>query len=116
MAVGLRATVLSALLLAFGTMITYPFEMDTIVRLSGDRLVATHYGLYNTVCGIAITLGNLLTGAALDASRAAGVPALPWLALLTLGLGCAAALRGLNRFGRLTRAAPMSSGPRQRLH
>ncbi|WP_328680666.1 MFS transporter [Streptomyces sp. NBC_00322] len=108
--------VLSALLLAFGTMITYPFEMDTIVRLSGDRRVATHYGLYNTVCGIGITLGNLLTGASLDASRAAGVPALPWLALLTLGLGCAAALRGLNRSGRLTRAAPMSSGPRERLH
>ncbi|MEU7688766.1 MFS transporter, partial [Streptomyces spectabilis] len=31
---------LAALLLALGTMIAYPFEMDTIVRLSGDRLVA----------------------------------------------------------------------------
>ena len=63
---------LAALLLALGTMIAYPFEMDTIVRLSGDRLVATHYGLYNTICGVGITLGNLLTGAALDAARAAG--------------------------------------------
>ncbi|UQA92454.1 MFS transporter [Streptomyces halobius] len=93
---------LSALLLALGTMITYPFEMDTIVRLSGDRLVATHYGLYNTICGIGITLGNLLTGAALDASRAAGMPALPWLVLPTLGLACAAALHWLHRTGRLT--------------
>ncbi|MGW0395019.1 MFS transporter [Streptomyces sp. NPDC003042] len=92
---------LSALLLALGTMIAYPFEMDTIVRLSGDRLVATHYGLYNTICGVGIALGNLLTGAALDAARAAGVPALPWLALLLLGLGCAAALYGLHRTGRL---------------
>ncbi|MCC3766154.1 MFS transporter [Streptomyces sp. UNOC14_S4] len=99
---------LSALLLALGTMIAYPFEMDTIVRLSGNRLVATHYGLYNTICGIGITLGNLLTGAALDASRAAGLSALPWLALLMLGLACAAALYGLHRTGRLT-AAP---GPR----
>ncbi|WP_335932239.1 MFS transporter [Streptomyces sp. PTD5-9] len=96
--------VLSALLLAVGTMIAYPFEMDTVVRLSGDRLVATHYGLYNTVCGVGITLGNLLTGAALDAAREAGMPALPWAALTVLGLACAAALRRLHRTGRL--AAP----------
>jgi MFS family permease len=95
---------LSALLLALGTMIAYPFEMDTIVRLSGDRLVATHYGLYNTICGVGITLGNLLTGAALDAARNAGVSALPWIVLLLLGLACAAALYGLDRTGRL--AAP----------
>ncbi|WP_413807705.1 MFS transporter [Streptomyces sp. OE57] len=92
---------LSALLLALGTMIAYPFEMDTIVRLSGNRLVATHYGLYNTICGVGITLGNLLTGAALDAARAAGMSALPWLALLALGLACAVALYGLHRTGRL---------------
>ncbi|CAM5684212.1 putative MFS-type transporter [Streptomyces afghaniensis 772] len=99
---------LAALLLAVGTMIAYPFEMDTIVRLSGDRLVATHYGLYNTICGIGITLGNLLTGAALDAAREAGVPALPWICLCGLGLACAAALYGLHRTGRL--AAP-AAGP-----
>ncbi|MFZ3495845.1 MFS transporter [Streptomyces sp. 5.8] len=92
---------LSALLLALGTMIAYPFEMDTIVRLANDRLVATHYGLYNTICGIGITLGNLLTGAALDAARSAGMSALPWLALFALGLLCAAALYGLHRTGRL---------------
>ncbi|WP_413102828.1 MFS transporter [Streptomyces sp. Inha503] len=92
---------LSASLLALGTMIAYPFEMDTIVRLSGNRLVATHYGLYNTICGVGITLGNLLTGAALDAARAAGMSALPWLALLALGLACAVALYGLHRTGRL---------------
>lgn len=97
---------LAALLLAIGTMIAYPFEMDTIVRLSGDRLVATHYGLYNTICGIGITLGNLLTGAALDAAREAGLPALPWFALCALGAACAAALYGLHRTGRLATPAP----------
>lgn len=98
--------VAAALLLAVGTMIAYPFEMDTIVRLCGDRLVATHYGLYNTICGIGITLGNLLTGAALDAARSAGMPALPWIALSALGLACAAALYGLHRTGRLAAPAP----------
>ncbi|MFD3947510.1 MDR family MFS transporter [Streptomyces sp. NPDC058579] len=95
------APTLAALLLAMGTMIAYPFEMDTIVRLSGDRLVATHYGLYNTVCGVGITLGNLLIGAALDAARKAGLSALPWLALTALGLVCTAALYVLHRTGRL---------------
>ncbi|GGT19499.1 MULTISPECIES: MFS transporter [Streptomyces] len=101
--------VLAAVLLAVGTMVAYPFEMDTLVGLSGDRLVATHYGLYNTVCGIGITVGNLLTGAALDAARAAGVPSLPWLALLALGVLCAGALLALERTGRLAppgRGAP----------
>lgn len=93
---------LAALMLALGTMIAYPFEMDTIVRLAGDRLVATHYGLYNTICGIGIALGNLLTGAALDAARSAGMSALPWIALCLLGLGCAAALAGLRRSGCLS--------------
>ncbi|MEU0680175.1 MULTISPECIES: MFS transporter [Streptomyces] len=97
---------LAALLLALGTMIAYPFEMDTIVRLSGDRLVATHYGLYNTICGVGITLGNLLTGAALDAAREAGMSALPWLALLALGVACAGSLYALHRTGRLAHPAP----------
>ncbi|WP_329394820.1 MFS transporter [Streptomyces melanogenes] len=96
---------LAALLLAVGTMIAYPFEMDTIVRLCGDRLVATHYGLYNTICGVGIALGNLLTGAALDAAREAGMPALPWISLLVLGVACAAALHVLHRSGRLATSA-----------
>ncbi|MFJ9792980.1 MFS transporter [Streptomyces globosus] len=101
--------VLAALLLAVGTMVAYPFEMDTLVGLSGDRLVATHYGLYNTVCGIGITVGNLVTGAALDAARAAGAAPLPWLALLALGVLCAGALLAMDRTGRL--APPGRSAP-----
>jgi MFS family permease len=101
--------VLAAVLLATGTMIAYPFEMDLIVTLSGDRLVATHYGLYNTICGIGITVGNLLTGAALDAARGAGLPAVPWLVLGGLGGLAAVALRALHRTGRL--AAPEPARP-----
>ncbi|MFD5555104.1 MFS transporter [Streptomyces sp. NPDC127068] len=99
---------LAALLLAVGTMIAYPFEMDIVVRLAGGRWVATHYGFYQTVCGIGITLGNLVTGAAVDASRAAGAPALPWAALGVLGLGSAVALHALHRAGRLAPARPVT--------
>ncbi|WP_445398865.1 MFS transporter [Streptomyces sp. LE64] len=99
---------LAALLLAVGTMIAYPFEMDIVVRLSGDRWVATHYGLYQTVCGLGITLGNLLTGAALDAARSAGAPALPWAALCLLGLGSCLAVRALHRAGHLAPVHPVT--------
>ncbi|MGH3846700.1 MAG: MFS transporter [Pseudonocardiaceae bacterium] len=104
-AVLLAPLVLSAALLALGTIVVFPFEMDTIVTLSDNRLVATHYGLYNTVCGIGIMLGNVLTGTALDLGRAAGLPSLPWFALAGIGLLCAAGVGALDRAGRLQRPA-----------
>ncbi|WP_184738341.1 MFS transporter [Streptomyces netropsis] len=96
---------ISALFIALGTMLAYPFEMDTIVALAGNRYVATHYGLYNTISGIGITVGNLLTGVTLDAARTAGAPALPWAVLAATGGACALAVLGLHRTGRLTLAA-----------
>ncbi|MEV6240482.1 MFS transporter [Lentzea sp. NPDC051838] len=93
-------------LLALGTMVVFPFEMDKIVSLSGDRLVATHYGLYNTVVGVGILLGNLLTGIAFDAAARAGVPWMPWLALTSVGLGCAWALKKLAQRKLASRVEP----------
>jgi len=92
----------AAIMLAVGTMVAFPFEMDTIVSLSGGRLVATHYGIYNTICGIGITIGNLLTGATLDAARANGIPGLPWLTLAVLGALSAGMLARLHHTGRLS--------------
>lgn len=91
------ALVVTAILLALGTVAVFPFEMDTVVRLSGDRLVATHYGFYNTVVGIGILAGNLGTGTVLDLARAASWPEIPWLGLIALGAACAVGLRALDR-------------------
>ncbi len=88
-------------LLSLGTIISYPFQMDTIVTLARGSLVATHYGLYNTICGIGITLGNLAAGSALDLAHAAGLAVVPWLALGALGGLCTVAIRHLDRAGRL---------------
>ncbi|MGW6740132.1 MFS transporter [Streptomyces sp. NPDC055025] len=93
-------------LLAAATAVLYPFEMDTIVALSGGRWVATHYGLYNTVCGIGITVGNLSTGAVLDIGRHTGFAALPWVVLALVGAGCATAVAALARGGHLGVATP----------
>ncbi|MDP4505458.1 MFS transporter [Nonomuraea turcica] len=89
------AVIACAALLAVGNALTYPFEMDAVVRLSGERLVATHYGLYNTVAGIGIAVGNLLVGAL---TGSAGV----WIVLAFVGSLCALAVGLLNRGGMLT--------------
>ncbi|MDX2295537.1 MULTISPECIES: MFS transporter [Streptomyces] len=95
---GAPALLLCAAVLAVANAVLYPYEMDTVVALSRGRWVATHYGLYNTVCGIGITLGNLGTGVLLDVT---GWTAAPWLALCGVGLACAAAVAALGRGGRL---------------
>jgi MFS family permease len=86
------AVLVAALLLALGTMIAFPFEMDAIVDLSGGTGVGTHYGVYSTIGGIGITLGNLAVGAALGT---AAPPAWVWLGMAACGLACAAAVRAL---------------------
>lgn len=100
------ALVIAAGLLALGTVAVFPFEMDTVVRLSGERLVATHYGLYNTIVGVGILLGNLFTGTVFDLARAAGWPEIPWLGLALLGGVCALGLRRLDRAQRLAAPVP----------
>ncbi|MGW2715794.1 hypothetical protein ACWC4J_43630, partial [Streptomyces sp. NPDC001356] len=102
---GLCALTVCAVLLAWGGALLYPFEMDTVVRLAGDRLVATYYGAYNTASGIAISLGNLAVGALFDT----GVRWLPWAALAATGLGCAGLVTRLHLGGHLAvRPAPVT--------
>lgn len=91
----------TAVLLSLATMIIYPFEMATIATFGGRHMVGTYYGLYSTLAGVGIAVGNPLTGWALDLGARAGLPALPWLALALIGLGCAAAVAALDRSGRL---------------
>ncbi|MFG2955007.1 MFS transporter [Streptomyces sp. NPDC048291] len=102
----LASLLVAVVLLAAGSAIVYPFEMDTVVALSGNRLVATHYGLYNTVSGLGITLGNLATGALWDFARQHDARWLPWTALTATGLTCAASVAALARTGRLTTRQP----------
>ncbi|MET9103686.1 MFS transporter [Streptomyces antibioticus] len=97
----LAALVAAVVLLAAGSAVVYPFEMDTVVALSGNRLVATHYGLYNTVSGLGITIGNLAVGALWDFAVRHDALWLTWGALTMTGLVCAASVAALARSGRL---------------
>ncbi|MDJ0382421.1 MFS transporter [Streptomyces sp. G-G2] len=109
--VGPAALVLCAALLAAGSALLYPFEMDTLIRLSGERLVATYYGAYSTAAGIAVAAGNLGVGALFDLASRLGLPWLPWAALAAVGVGCAAALTALRRAGHLSPAASPLPAP-----
>jgi hypothetical protein len=74
--------------------------------LGQGRLIGTYYGLYTLLSGAGILLGNLASGAAPDLARSAGLPALPWLALLAAGAASAAAVRVLDHRGRLDAPRP----------
>ncbi|MGQ0773764.1 MAG: MDR family MFS transporter [Pseudonocardiales bacterium] len=94
-------TLAATIMLTLGTVLAYPFEMDTIVTLAGGRRVATHYGFYNTLSGIGITVGNLATGLVWDAGQAWNVPALVWVALAATGVTGTLALAWLTRHRHL---------------
>lgn len=90
------ALLTTAIMLAVGSAAVFPFEMDTVMRLAGGRLLATHYGFYNTIIGIGILLGNLATGAIMGAARQAGMSELVWAGLTLVGIFAALGLHRLD--------------------
>lgn len=100
------ALLVAAAILAVGSAAVFPFEMDTVVSLANDKLVGTHYGFYNTIVGVGILAGNLLTGTLMQAARNAGAPQLIWVALSVVGVLSALALHRLDHRGRLDPAQP----------
>ena len=100
------ALLVAAAILAVGSAAVFPFEMDTVVSLARDELVGTHYGFYNTIVGVGILAGNLLTGALMQAARNAGAPELIWVALSLIGILAAWALHRLDHHGLLDPAQP----------
>ncbi|MGE4365311.1 MAG: MDR family MFS transporter [Mycolicibacterium sp.] len=87
--------------LAVGSAAVFPFEMDTVVSLAGNRLVGTHYGFYNTIVGVGILVGNLATGYLMQAAKRVGAPELLWVLLCAIGAVSALALYRLDRHGLL---------------
>ncbi len=94
---GVAALFVSAAMLAVGAAAVFPFEMDTVVSLSGGRLVGTHYGFYNTIVGVGILVGNFATGSVMGAARHLGHSELVWGGLVLVGIVAALALRRLDR-------------------
>ncbi|WP_233213520.1 MDR family MFS transporter [Mycobacterium hubeiense] len=106
---GITALVVATVFLAVGSVAVFPFEMDTVVALADGRLVATHYGFYNTIVGVGILLGNVATGSLLAAARGAGVSELVWAGLVLVGALSALALWSLDRAKRLQPARTVTA-------
>ncbi len=90
--------------LTIGTMMVFPFEMATIANLSRGRVIGTYYSVNNLLSGFGIVFGNLVSAAALGLSHSMRMASIPWLMLLLLGLLSAAALKFVDRGGRLSPA------------
>lgn len=108
------ALLIAAAVLAVGSAAVFPFEMDTVVSLAGNRLVGTHYGFYNTIVGVGILVGNLATGSLMHFTREAGRPELLWVLLTVIGLLSAVALYRLDVRGRLGSAPEAVTEANQR--
>lgn len=91
-AAGVAALLLSASLLAIASAALFPFEMRTVVALSGDRLVATHYGFYSTIVGVGILVGNLAIGSLMTAAHRLNADELVWGGLILVGVATVAGL------------------------
>jgi MFS family permease len=91
------ALLLTTALLAVGTAAVFPFEMNTVISLSGGNHVATHYGFYSTIVGVGILVGTFVTGAVVDAARTAGMSWIVWAGLNMIGMIAAHALYMLER-------------------
>lgn len=100
------SAVLAGAIIAVATMVAYPFEMDMVVTLAGAGRIATHYGIYSTVSGVAVAIGNMLAGGAVDWARSAQMPIVLWLALAALGAACSTAILWLGRRGLFGPAVP----------
>ncbi|MBI2695375.1 MFS transporter [Mycobacterium nebraskense] len=105
------ALLMSAAMLAVGSAAVFPFEMDTVMALARGRLLATHYGFYNTIVGAGILLGNLATGAIMGATRQGGMGALVWAGLILIGAVAAWALHYLDRNHHLQVDNTIEDGP-----
>ncbi|CAM4177259.1 Multidrug resistance protein MdtH [Mycobacterium basiliense] len=110
---GITALLLSASLLAVASAALFPFEMRTVVALSGDRLVATHYGFYSTIVGVGILVGNLGVGWLMTMAHRLNADELVWSGLVLVGLAAVAGLVRLDRHGVRSRPASRSSAAPQ---
>ncbi|OSC39611.1 MDR family MFS transporter [Mycobacterium decipiens] len=98
-AAAVTALLVSAGLLAIASAALFPFEMRTVVSLSGDRLVATHYGFYSSIVGVGILVGNLAIGSLMSVAHRFNADEIVWAGMILVGI---VATIGLFRLDTVT--------------
>ncbi|WP_034386469.1 MFS transporter [Deinococcus sp. YIM 77859] len=80
-------------LYSLGTMLVYPTQQTLTARLAPPGLTGSYFGFSAISLGLGGAVGNLLGGVLMDAGERAGLPLLPWLTLMGVGVLTALGLR-----------------------
>ena len=92
----MAAVLATTAILTLGMMVAFPFSMDLVSQLAGERRLGTYYGVYYLAAGLGAALGNLVTGHLLERGGAAA-----WLLLVGVGLTSSSTVAVLEARGRL---------------
>jgi MFS family permease len=90
------AVLTTTAVLTLGMMVAFPFSMDMISQLAGERRLGTYYGVYYLAAGLGAALGNLALGHLLERGGLT-----PWLVLTGVGLTSSTMVAALGARGRL---------------
>lgn len=90
------------MLLASASAVIFPFEMRTVSLLSGERLAGTYQGVYSTVIGGGVLVGNLGIGWLMDTTHRLNADRIAWCTIILVGLVSAAALFRSQQVERAT--------------
>lgn len=80
-------------LYSLGTMVVYPTQQTLTARLAPAGLTGSYFGFSAISLGLGGAVGNVIGGALIDLGARIGLPLLPWLTLMGLGLLTALGLR-----------------------
>ncbi|WP_062213986.1 MFS transporter [Streptomyces sp. NBRC 109706] len=108
-ALRLLPVLVGALLLYLGLMVAQPFVLELIPAFGQQRLTGTHFGVFYAISGLVAAGVNALVGWTTDLGERSGLPALPWLCCLLIGLLSAGGALLLRRADVLPGPAPAPS-------
>ncbi|WP_040383250.1 MFS transporter [Deinococcus apachensis] len=80
-------------LYSLGTMLVYPTQQTLTARLAPPGLTGSYFGFSAISLGLGGAVGNLVGGVLIDLGARLGVPLLPWLTLMGVGVLTALGLR-----------------------
>ncbi|WP_084050767.1 MFS transporter [Deinococcus hopiensis] len=80
-------------LYSLGTMLVYPTQQALTARLAPAGMTGSYFGFSAISLGLGGAVGNLVGGLLTDAGKRAGLPLLPWLTLMLVGIVTALGLR-----------------------
>ncbi|MDL2342888.1 MFS transporter [Deinococcus sp. MIMF12] len=80
-------------LYSLGTMVVYPTQQTLTARLAPAGLTGSYFGFSAISLGLGGAVGNVVGGGLIDFSARIGLPLLPWLSLMGVGVLTALGLR-----------------------